>query len=207
MPRIIDHDAKRREVAALTRKLIARSGINNVSMRSIAEAAGSSTAVVSYYFSDKNALLLHIYRENIERARARRKAIPRGGIDRLLEFCDELLVTTDEQAEGWAIALVFTAMATSDERFAEEYRTNVILAREQFRVRFSDCVAQGDAYPELDCEAAARRLLALIQGVSTEAALDRTDWSAERQRKLIRDEIESLIGRAIPDQSRASADR
>lgn len=201
MPRTIDHEAKRREVVSLTRKLITVMGINGVSMRDIARAAGSSTAIISYYFTSKSDVLLHIYRDNIAVARKRRKRIKRGGVEQLLQFCDEFLVLTPKQMGRWKISLSFTAMATTDERFADEYRTNVLLARDQMRVRLNDLIASGDADGDLDCDAGARRLLALVQGVATEAAIDASDWPVGRQRGLVRTELASIIGRQTPQHS------
>lgn len=195
MPRIVDHDAKRREVIALARELIKRDGLEALSIRKLAEAAGSSTAIISHYFSGKNELLLHIYRENLAAARRRRKAVKRGGLEGLIGLCDEFLPLTPEWREGWKISVVFTSMACSVDDFAEEYRENVILAREQLRIRLEDAVRGDPSGPAIDCDMAARRLLAVIQGVGIEAAIDETDWPPARQREVIRREIMSLIGK------------
>ncbi len=198
MPRIIDHDAKRREVVAVARQLIMREGMQALSIRGIAEAAGSSTAIISHYFSNKNELLLHVYREDLDAARMRRKKIKRGGLEGLIGYCAEILPLTAERIEMWKISLAFTAMACVDESFAEEYRENVILAREQIRIRLQDLVLSGTADAGLDCERAARRLLATVQGVATEATIDHTDWPAERQRAVVRAEIDHLMESIVP---------
>ena len=57
MPRIVDHDARRRRVAEEAAELIAERGIDAVTFREIGERAGCSTAIVSHYFRDKRDVL------------------------------------------------------------------------------------------------------------------------------------------------------
>ena len=62
MPRVVDHEARRAEVAAVAADLIARRGLDGVSVRDVAAAGGYSTTVVTHYFASKRELLLHAYR-------------------------------------------------------------------------------------------------------------------------------------------------
>ena len=62
MPRVVDHEARRAEVAAVAADLIAQRGLDGVSVRDVAAAGGYSTTVVTHYFASKRELLLHAYR-------------------------------------------------------------------------------------------------------------------------------------------------
>ena len=62
MPRVVDHEARRAEVAAVAADLIARRGLDGVSVRDVAAAGGYSTTVVTHYFASKRELLLQAYR-------------------------------------------------------------------------------------------------------------------------------------------------
>jgi TetR/AcrR family transcriptional repressor of bet genes len=193
MPKVVDKNAKRQMVVSLTRELIRREGIQAVSMRDIAQAAGSSTAVISHYFASKGDLLLHIYRDNLQAARERRARIESADLKGLLLFCDEILPLSAESRENWAISLAFTAMATTDERFAEEFRENLRFARSQFCDRLDALVTTG-VIPPLDVAWGARRLLAQLHGVATEATLDLLDWPPERQRAAMKAELAAITG-------------
>jgi AcrR family transcriptional regulator len=57
MPKVVDHDAKRRALADALLRVVARQGIDAVSVRSVAAEAGCSIRPVQYYFADKAALL------------------------------------------------------------------------------------------------------------------------------------------------------
>ena len=61
MPRTVDRDQRRAELIARAAQLIATKGIDGLTIRSVAKAAGVSTGVVSHYFSDKRDLLQTTY--------------------------------------------------------------------------------------------------------------------------------------------------
>ena len=71
MPVFVDHDERRRQVVAVASRLIAEAGLDAVTVRDVANAAGCSTAIVSHYFHNKKELLFLTYRASIDRATER----------------------------------------------------------------------------------------------------------------------------------------
>ena len=61
MPKIVDHDARRAELAAAVWRLASREGIDAVTMRGVAAEAGWSTGAVAHYFADKEELVLFAF--------------------------------------------------------------------------------------------------------------------------------------------------
>ena len=57
MPKIVDHDARRRELLDALLRVVVREGIGAVSIRTVAAEAGCSSRPVQYYFEDKAELL------------------------------------------------------------------------------------------------------------------------------------------------------
>ncbi len=57
MPKQVDHEQRRREVAAVAADLVAAHGRRALTVRNVADAAGYSTTVVSHYFDDLADLL------------------------------------------------------------------------------------------------------------------------------------------------------
>ena len=67
MPKIVDHDERRRMIAAAVTDIAATDGLGDVSFRTVAERAGVSVSLVQHYFGDKANLLqttLQIQSEN-----------------------------------------------------------------------------------------------------------------------------------------------
>ncbi len=63
MPRIIDHDARRREILGDCLSLFAERGYNGLSMRQLARQLGVSTGTLYHYFPSKDALFATLFRQ------------------------------------------------------------------------------------------------------------------------------------------------
>ncbi len=198
MPRQVDHDARRDEIADVAAAMIARHGPANVSLRALAAATGGSTTTVTHYFADRGELLQHAYRAALRHARTRVEAIEASGSrvrDPLRATCEAVMPLDDERRQDWQTWLAFHGVAASDPVLAElqsrrtrEFRRLVgqAIAAEQ---------ARGTIDPALDHEAESRELLALVQGIATQAAFDHDDWPTARQRASLTRALNGLRSR------------
>jgi len=58
MPRNVDHDARRRQIAEAVWRLAATGGLEDVTLRQVATEAGVSARLLQYYFGTRDQLLL-----------------------------------------------------------------------------------------------------------------------------------------------------
>jgi TetR/AcrR family transcriptional regulator, transcriptional repressor of bet genes len=58
MPKVVDHDERRREIATAVSDIAATRGLSDVSFREVAARAGVSVSLVQHYFGDKENLLM-----------------------------------------------------------------------------------------------------------------------------------------------------
>lgn len=70
MPKIVDYEERRKELGAALLEVLARDGIEGVSVRSVAAQAGWTRGVIAHYFSDRDELLLYAYRLALQREHA-----------------------------------------------------------------------------------------------------------------------------------------
>ena len=71
MPKVVDHERRRDELAAAVWRLAAREGLEGITVRRVAEEAGCSTGALVHYFADKEELLLFAFRTVAERVQRR----------------------------------------------------------------------------------------------------------------------------------------
>jgi AcrR family transcriptional regulator len=180
MPRHVDPDQRRREIADLAATLIARDGLERLSLRDVARAAGTSTTVVTHYFAGKRELLLHTYRVAAGRAAARLAAATEEGRDALDAFFDSVLPLDAERRQDWQIWYAFFGAAMTDADLAAEQRRRVHESRLYLARGLERRGANGDAPA-----AVARALLALVHGIASVAVIDPEDWPPDRQRALV----------------------
>ena len=190
MPIYVDHHARRRQVVAVASKLIATSGLDNVTVRDIADAVGCSTAIVSHYFHNKRELLLLTYQATIDRATERSEAT--FAVDDLRGFLAEIMPLDEERLMEWKIWLAFWAKAAAEPEIAEVQRNCVLTMRGRILAVLERLERSGHLVPGLDLEHHARRLLTTITGMAIEVMFDPLDWPNERQHALIDPDIRIL---------------
>jgi AcrR family transcriptional regulator len=189
MPIVVDHEQRRREVAEVAADLIARLGLERVTVREIAAATGFSTTVVSHYFRDKRELLMLAYRLAAVRARHRIDAARGSGVERLRQSVEAILPLDDASRRDWSVWLAFWSSATADREFATEQRRRSRDTLELMRELIAAELPDG-----ADAATAAERLLTTIYGVALQAVFDPQRWPARRQREAVQAELALLLG-------------
>src|SRR5882757_5398898 len=93
MPKIVDHDARRREIIEAVWALIARRGLDAVTMRDLAAEAGYANGALAGYFRNKDEILLAAFQHAFEstNVRARRSIGDATGLPALRLLCLEIM--------------------------------------------------------------------------------------------------------------------
>ena len=193
MPRQVDHDARRLEVAQVAARLIAQVGVERVTVRELAKAAGYSTAIVSHYFADKRQLLLFTYQAAAQAAQARVDAVLKVAPDDLVGSVEALLPLDDARHREWQVWLSFWGMAIGDPEFAAEQRRRVLDTRKRLEKVLRAMASMGKLSGDADFDLIAREILTLVNGIAVQAGFDPADWPADRQRKLLMQAITPLV--------------
>ena len=204
MPKIVDPEARRREVTEIAADLIVRGGRSALTVRNVAEAAGCSSTVVSHYFEDMLDLLYETYSFAVERsARRIRRVLDRDPTD-LAGLVEAVLPLDRERTDDWRIWFAFWSEALSSPRFAAEQRQRARTQLERLERCLDQLAAEGALTPGVDVSDAAHRLAALVPGIAAEAIFDPQQWPPARQQRVLRSEL-TLLGLVDPDRSSARA--
>lgn len=191
MPLIVDKAERRAMVARVAFDLVADTGIGAVTFRQVAEATGSSTAIVTNYFRDKNDLLFEVYRTANTRAMERLEAGFAEGAD-LVDCLSDVLPVTEEMQRNWRVWLAFWGLSHSAPEFREETAANARASLDLYsRMLEQRYQSLSGLLPER-IEQMARRLVATVGGLGLQACLALDDWPLSRLRLIIREEIETL---------------
>jgi len=189
MPRYVDHDARRRHIAATAAELVGTRGLEALTFRNVAEAAGSSTTVLTHYFADKRDLLQSTFEAVAERSGARFDEAQRHG-GGLRECLEALLPLDPERQTEWRLLTCYWGMAVSDPNLANAQARHVRSAQR----RIESLLRQYSQLAGIEPEVVARRLVTLVHGLGAHSALDPGHWSPAEQRRVLADELGSLGG-------------
>ncbi|MGO4255928.1 TetR/AcrR family transcriptional regulator [Marmoricola sp. RAF53] len=179
MPKIVDHDMRRAELADVVLDLIAESGIKAVTTRAVAERAGWSTGVVSHYFGSHHGLLLAALRRAAEvQGRMFREARAASGdqepMARLKTLFRSALPLTERRLAMCRVFLVFYAEAGVAPEAKEEISDYLAAWRRMVLRLVAEAQQLGDIDATLDPHRIATELVALADGFAIHASLDPT---------------------------------
>jgi AcrR family transcriptional regulator len=191
VPIQVDRDSQRAHVTDLAAQLVAIEGVAALTFRRVAESAGTSTAIVSTYFTDKRDLLLSTLRAAAARTTVRFEAAVSAGGD--LQACLEAWLPLDEdRLTDWRVIIAFWGTAVADPELAKVQAGHV----ERARGRVAKLLpVRGAAGPNsLDAAGTAHQIVALTLGIALQAVFDPTGPTASAQRAVLRDALSRLGG-------------
>ena len=168
MPKIVDHEERRRELAAAVWRVIARDGVEGVSIRDVAAEADWSPGALRHYFKTKDELLQFaarlVYERVYQRLAVRRDA---GTLTEAIRgvLTEVLPLDADRRTEA-AIWLAFVGRGLVDENIALEQQV-AFGALHDLCLRIThDLARRRRLAPGLDPDQAATQLHALIDGLT-----------------------------------------
>ena len=194
MPKIVDRQARREQVVEATWRLVARVGLDRVSIRDIAAEAGYSTGVIGHYFRDKDEILRTALRQVWDRERHRITARTAGmsGLAALEAVVGSVLPVGEEQTLEMTVWLNFWSRAFGDGDLAAEQRRYYGEWRALLRRHFEEAVHAGEVPADLRPANEARRLAALVDGLSIQAVFEPERLSRRRLVQLTTDYLAAL---------------
>jgi len=195
VPRIVDHEQRRQEIADALWRVIRRDGFAAASVRTVAAEAGWSTGAIRHYFTSQSELKAFAMATLMERVQARLTVAGQRvtDLDTLAEMLDEVL-PLDAQRRGESE--VWLALATAA-------RTDPVLgglAEEAHRGLRSLCesavryvAAQTGA--SLDTRLETDRLHALVDGLAVHGTTYPRLMPRTRMRAAVRAYLADLAAR------------
>lgn len=155
MPKVVDHEQRRRELAGAVWRVIVRDGVADISIRSVAAESGWSSGALRHYFATRAELLAFACEQVIAQVTARVQKPATSVREVLLET---MPVDGLRHTEA-SIAFSFLALGLGDPALARVQRLH-------FTSMYELC---GQLVRHLDPDAddgAARRLHAVIDGLT-----------------------------------------
>lgn len=198
VPKIVDHDARRRELAQAAAKVIVRRGLDGVTIREIAREAGFSTGSLGHYFPSKDDVLIAVLDESMADTVGRmlaRVELHRG-LKLARELVAELMPLDARRTHENRVWIIYSAQAIPSANLRKAYLRNEQLIQAQLRFALGQAVDDDELSDHIDPELEASRLLALSDGIAQQALFDKRMWTPEQQLSAIDEHLEALRARS-----------
>jgi TetR/AcrR family transcriptional regulator, transcriptional repressor of bet genes len=139
MPKIVDHDERRDQIALVACRVVAANGFDQATIVRIAREAGYTTGMVAHYFDTKQDIIIAALRLILRRIEERLTK-PTGDVKAdLLTVLSEALPLDEQRYIECAFWTAFWGQVSADERLK---RINAWVHREYMRL-FERCLAEG----------------------------------------------------------------
>ncbi|MER5449355.1 TetR family transcriptional regulator C-terminal domain-containing protein [Streptomyces sp. NPDC002766] len=187
MPKIVDHDARRRLIIRSVWSLIGRRGLAAVTMRELAAEAGFANGGLAPYFRDKDEILLAAFQYACEATEGRLEpaVAETGGLAALRSLCRELMPLDDTRLLEARVVVAFWDRALCDPRMSSAHEATT----DRWRTLMHDCLAQarenGEITTSTSDEDIVETLFAVAAGFQVHAVLTPTTTTAERQIQVL----------------------
>jgi AcrR family transcriptional regulator len=181
MPKIVDHDQRRRELAEAAWKVILESGIDGATTRAIARLSGYSSGVLSHYFERKDDILLEALRISHETITKRQDDLlePLSGLDALRAFCYDEVPLQAQQARETQLEISFWSRALVNSDLRRVQREESTRWRDTLIRLIVGAQDTGEFIRE-DPVMIAEVLAGLIDGLSVHALLHPDSYTEDR---------------------------
>jgi AcrR family transcriptional regulator len=194
MPKIVDRDQQRREIAAQAAEWIAKRGLETLSLRNVAAAHGCSKGMVQHYFLDKEELLfgalLHVTDEYERRALVATNGTV--GLDCIERRFVVILPLNEELRDEWVVRLAFYARAALVSKMQRYLHDHVGKALRRGIRDLRECQQQQQIKQQLNLVRTYRTIMATVAGIAVSEVVSPRSVAPNAQRRMLRDVIEAL---------------
>lgn len=169
MPKVVDHDERRSELAAAAWHIIARDGFDRLTMRNIASEAGYSHSAFARYFPDKDALLHAAFLHTRELADKGIVAATQGerGLTALRHMCLAIMPLGQDGAAHARVALAFWNHAAQNDSFGQSQREHAHAWRSRLLTHLREAEADEELASGIDLTTASDEIAAANMGWQT----------------------------------------
>jgi TetR/AcrR family transcriptional repressor of bet genes len=192
MPKIVDHDRRREEIALVACRVVAACGFDQATIVRIAREAGYTTGMVAHYFDTKQDIIVAALRLILRRIEERLTPGGAPGRQELLALLTEALPLDETRYIECAFWIAFWGQVPADRRLK---RINGWLHREYLRL-FERCLAHGwpgwRHWPAGTREQVLRSVITFINGLTASTVASRNEWPPARQIAQLRLQLELL---------------
>jgi AcrR family transcriptional regulator len=186
MPKIVDHDERRREILEATWRVIAQYGIEAATVREIAREAGYSNGVLSHYFTNKEEILISAHKLAFQRVYERAAAANEGvfGLEAMRTALYEALPFDEERRIEAVLDVSFWSQALVNDRLNRVRFESIRDGREWWAGMLLEGRERGQITTEIADSVICDEIQALIDGISVEAVMYPDYMVPERQKAM-----------------------
>ena len=183
MPKIVDHDERREEIADCAVRAVAQHGLDRVKLEHVAAVAGCTTGSLMHFYPSKTAILEAALQYVTDRLTERYES----ALDEtdVVEALASVLPLDAQRRREWRVWVSYFGMATFRSNLRKTthdfYEKNRVWVREILE----SSAQRGEIRSGLDLNVVADHIIGLTDGIGVRATMDLKAWGPAQQKALI----------------------
>lgn len=192
MPKIINHDVRRRKIAEATWQVILKKGMEGATVRNIAKEAGLSLGALRYYFQTQDELLVYAMELVQDRATNRIRAIYQQSLppkEMAVAVLLEIIPMNEDTRAEMEVWFAFITYMKPKENAKDIVGDNV-----QYVIRkiMDYLETTKSLVNDIDLHLETERLYALVDGIALHAMMQPKRLSAKKIEETIRYHLNTI---------------
>ncbi|MEU4269191.1 TetR/AcrR family transcriptional regulator [Streptomyces sp. NPDC026092] len=200
MPKVVDHQARRVQVADAVQRLITEQGLDRVTVARTAEAAGVSVGHVQHYFSTKDEMLLFTHERVVRKILDRVSALEeRSKLQQLpirdvvTEGLAQWLPLDAPRRSALRVTLAFVGRTVDNPRLARAHAETGRLIRSMLARAVHNGKECGEVPVDSDPALAALELHSLVEGLALQLGPEPDDSAARTALDLVSTRVHAVF--------------
>lgn len=194
MPKVIDHDERRRQIIAVARQLMVEGGFGAATMRGIASAAGFANGALKHYFDGKEAIVEATFDSVLQEMTEVMAGLEESGnpVANLRSYISAALPLDSYRISGARVLLALWEYASTNAHLAERYREHLHFWGTQLGERIS--LVLGDSATADEVEALADEIITVSIGANVASLLLPEETIIARYQRYADDVMARIAG-------------
>ncbi|GED68761.1 HTH-type transcriptional regulator PksA [Brevibacillus reuszeri] len=196
MPKLIDHEKRREQIAEATWRIILERGMEGATVRNIAKEAGLSLGALRHYFATQDELLIYAMTLVKERATARIAKIasqePFTPKEQIIRLLLELVPTNQEKMAEAEVWFAFTAYFRHKQGVFDAMHDGIYAGLQKV-MNYAEQV--GLLPKKMDKELETEKLYAIVDGLALHALLDPKRLDGKQMERILVQHLTELFER------------
>jgi AcrR family transcriptional regulator len=187
MPKVVDHDARRKEIIEAVWSLISQRGFQSVTMRDLAAEAGYANGALARYFPDKRAVLRAAFRRAFDATNERARAAigDKGGLEALRLLCLEIMPLDEVRRREARVVIGFWDYAAGDRELVDFFEAAMEEWRSEITTYLRQARAIGDVTGDRREEQVVDTILAWAMGLQVNVLFTPHHTTSFRQMAML----------------------
>ncbi|TMR92351.1 TetR/AcrR family transcriptional regulator [Nonomuraea basaltis] len=192
MPKQVDQAERRQAMSEAVWRVVSERGLDGLTLRAVAAAAGCTTGMVTHYFRDKKALLAHARSVMHRRMADRIDALsPQGAARETLRSVAEQALPLDPERRLEAVVWAYFQLSNRTDPDLLRHHT---ASHASWVRRLTGLVRDALPRPEpADLEWRVRSLVACLDGLALNAVTDPGAYPPELQRRVLATHLDLIL--------------